>query len=86
MEEPVIKELAAKYNKTPGQIILNWHLSRGLVPIPKTSTMSRIRENLESDTFVMAPEDIPKISALNRNVRVCDAKDYELFANLPIFA
>ena len=86
IEEPVIKELAAKYNKTPGQIILNWHLSRGYVVIPKTVTVSRIKENFESTTFEMTQEELKKISGLNKNARVYDAKDYEAFGNIPIFA
>lgn len=85
-KEPVVLELAAKHNKTPSQIILNWHLSRGYVAIPRTSTLSRLRENLESDTFEMTPEEIKKISALNKNARVWDLKDMEMAGNVPVFA
>lgn len=86
MEEPVIKELAAKYKKTPGQVVINWHLSRGYTVIPKTSTESRIKENFESDTFDMSAEDTQKITALNKNVRACEAKDFDFFGNIPMFA
>jgi len=81
-----VKELAAKYNKTPTQIVLNWHLSRGYVVIPKTSTLSRLRENLECDTFEMTVEELKRISALNRNARACDPKNWEGFGFTPVFA
>jgi len=85
-EEPVIKEIAAKYNKSPSQVVLNWHLSRDYVIIPRTSTLSRLRENLECDTFDITPEETKKISALNLNHRICDAKNQEGKGFIPIFA
>jgi len=85
IEEPIIKELAAKYSKTPAQVILNWHLSRGYVVIPKTATQSRIKENFESDTFEMTAEELQKISGLNKNARACDSKNMEGFGFVPNF-
>jgi len=85
IEDPTIKELAAKYNKTPTQIVLNWHLSRGYVVIPKTSTASRLKENLECDTFELTADEVASISALNRNFRVCDAKNFGSYGFTPIF-
>lgn len=43
--DPVIKELASKYKKTPGQIVLRWAIQQGLAIIPKSSKLSRIQEN-----------------------------------------
>jgi diketogulonate reductase-like aldo/keto reductase len=85
LEEPVIKELVGKYNKTPGQIILNWHLSRGYTTIPKTATLSRVQENFESATFELSPEEIQKISNLNKNARTNNHKTLAFFANIPLF-
>jgi len=85
IEEPIIKELAAKYSKTPAQIILNWHLSRGYIVIPKTATQSRIKENFECDTFEMTTEELQKISSLNKNARACDSKNMEGFGFVPNF-
>jgi 2,5-diketo-D-gluconate reductase A len=44
-EEPVITSLATKYGKKTGQIILNWHLHRGHIIIPKTTKVERLGEN-----------------------------------------
>jgi len=45
LEEPVIKSIAEKHGKKPAQVILNWHLKRGHVIIPKTTKVERLAEN-----------------------------------------
>ena len=45
-KEQIFIDLAKKYSKTVGQIILNWHISLGVIPIPATSREWRIKENL----------------------------------------
>jgi len=86
IEETIIQELATKYNKTPSQIVLNWHLSRGYVIIPKTSNFSRLVENFGCDTFELTVDEIKKISGLNQNVRVCDPKNMKHYGFTPAFA
>ena len=61
-ENEKIKELAKKYDKTLGQIILNWHYCVGVIPIPGTSRIDRMKENLEALYFKMKDEDIQKLS------------------------
>lgn len=85
LEDPVIKELASKYKKTAAQVILNWHLSRGYVVIPKTSTPERLKENLECDNFEMSVEDLKRISSLNRDCRTIDPRKLDNFGNIPVF-
>jgi len=70
MHDPVVIELAQKYNKTPGQILLNWGFARGHVEIPKSSHLARIKENWDSQFFQMSPEDIEILTQLNRNIRI----------------
>jgi diketogulonate reductase-like aldo/keto reductase len=43
--DPVITSIAEKQGKKPAQIILNWHLKRGHLIIPKTSKVERLAEN-----------------------------------------
>lgn len=85
LEEPVIKELAAKHNKSPAQIVVNWHLSRGYVVIPKTANENRLKENFEADTFSLTAEEVKRIAQLNKNVRVVDPKDVTVFGKIPVF-
>ncbi|KAH7329645.1 2,5-didehydrogluconate reductase [Stachybotrys elegans] len=64
LEDPTIGAIAAKYGRTPAQILLNWNASRGNVVLPKSLTPSRIQSNLESFDFQLAQEDIDTINAL----------------------
>ena len=67
--EQIIIDLAKKYNKTAGQIALNWSVSREVIPLPMTSKPNRTIENLGSTDFVMEKQDLEKIDQLNRNQR-----------------
>lgn len=65
-ENPVLAQLAAKYHKTTAQIILRWHVQRGVVVIPKSIHKARMEENLQVFDFVLEPEDMDRISALDK--------------------
>lgn len=65
-ENPVLVQIAEKYNKTTAQIILRWHIQRGVVVIPKSTHKARMEENLQVFDFVLEPEDINQISALDK--------------------
>ncbi|KAF8913278.1 reductase AKOR2 [Mucidula mucida] len=66
--DPKIVELAAKYIVTPTQLILGWHLARGVPIITKSTNVKRQKENLKLP--VIAPEDVKQINALDRNDRI----------------
>ncbi len=51
LTEPAILELAKKYGKNAGQIILRWHTQRGVVPLPKSSSLQHQRDNLDIFDF-----------------------------------
>jgi diketogulonate reductase-like aldo/keto reductase len=69
LENPVIGELASKYEKTPAQIIIRWHLDHGFSAIPKSVTPRRIAENFDVFDFALAPDNIAAIDALDTGVR-----------------
>lgn len=69
MELDVVRRLAEKYGKTPAQIILNWDIQQGVVPIPKSTTPSRIEENIDVFDFALTQEELCEIDALNRDER-----------------
>ncbi|KAK7685563.1 hypothetical protein QCA50_011430 [Cerrena zonata] len=68
--DPTIVSLAAKYKVTPAQIILAWHLSRGVIAVPKSSNSLHQQENLAPPT--LSTEDLEAISKLNKNERLCN--------------
>ena len=77
-EEKLVKDLAKKYNKSVGVIILNWHHHMGVIPIPATSKINRMKENLESLNFEMENEDYKKLCSIydNKKIRFCGSKKY----------
>jgi diketogulonate reductase-like aldo/keto reductase len=68
--EDVIIKLAQKYNRTPAQVILRWHLQLGSIAIPKSVTPSRIRENLNVFDFSLEESEIFTISTLDKGQRI----------------
>ncbi len=85
LNEPVVKELAEKYKKSAGQIVLNWSLQRGHVIIPKSSNKGRQLQNLETYKFKLEKEEIDKISALACGERVIDISNFPGFGGVPAF-
>jgi diketogulonate reductase-like aldo/keto reductase len=70
MEDAALRELAAKYGKTPAQIILRWDIQRNVIVIPKSTHQERIISNQEIFDFELSEEDMALINSLNRNQRV----------------
>lgn len=62
--EPLLAELGQKYGKSPAQICLRWCLDQGVLPLPKSVTPARIRENLDVFDFALSPEDLARMAAL----------------------
>ncbi len=71
-DEPIILDLAKKYNKSPAPILLNWGLLRGTVVIPKSVTPERIKENIGAYDFALTRDDIKQIDTLNKDFRFVD--------------
>jgi len=75
-EEKVLVELAAKYSKSPAQIILRWDYQRGIVTIPKSANEKRMKENLDIFNFNLTEEEVKSISSLNKNKRIGPDPDH----------
>ncbi|UMT76292.1 aldo/keto reductase [Staphylococcus roterodami] len=69
LDDPVINKLAEKYEKTPAQIVLRWHLAHNRIIIPKSQTPKRIRENIDLFDFNLELTEVAEIDALNKNAR-----------------
>lgn len=63
MNDELVVNLAKKYSKTPGQILINWSLAKGFITLPKTTTISRLLPNLESTKFELSAEDVIELDA-----------------------
>ena len=65
--EPVLADIAAKYGKTPAQVILRWNVQRGVIVIPKTVHRERMEENLDIWDFELDTGDMEQIAGLDKN-------------------
>jgi 2,5-diketo-D-gluconate reductase A len=65
LENATVRTIAAKYGKTPGQVVLRWHIELGLVAIPRSSNPARIAQNIDIFDFVLTGDEIAAISALD---------------------
>lgn len=65
LSEPVLTALAAKYGKTPAQIVLRWSIELGLATIPRSSNRERLAQNLDVFDFALSAEEVARISALD---------------------
>lgn len=63
----ILKNIGNKYGKTLAQVILRWHLQRGVVVIPKSTHYERMVENFNVFDFKLSEEDMNLISTLDKN-------------------
>ena len=66
LRDPVIVEIAERVGRTPAQVVLRWHVQRGNIVFPKSTTPERMRENFELFDFELEPGDIERINGLDR--------------------
>lgn len=63
---PELKAIGGKYGKTAAQVILRWHLQRGIVVIPKSTHLERMEENFNVFDFTLTGEDMAAIATLDK--------------------
>lgn len=66
LNDPVIVEIAGKHGVSPAQVVLAWHLAKGIVAIPKSVTPSRIADNFAAADITLDAADIAAIDGLTR--------------------
>ncbi len=66
LEDPVLVRIAESVGRTPAQVTLRWHVQRGDIIFPKSTTPSRIQENFELFDFELTEDDMTSITALDK--------------------
>ncbi|XP_072508711.1 aldo-keto reductase family 1 member D1 isoform X1 [Notamacropus eugenii] len=69
LEDPLLISLGQKYHKSPAQISLRFTIQRGMVVIPRSFNVERIKENFQIFDFSLTDEEMKNIEALNTNIR-----------------
>jgi diketogulonate reductase-like aldo/keto reductase len=73
-EEPAVADAAKTHGKTPGQIVLRWHIQQdGVVAIPRTTRKERLKENADIFDFALCDAEMSAISQLRGGGnRICN--------------
>ena len=66
LDDPAIGEIADRVGRSPAQVVLRWHIQRGSIVFPKSTTPARIEENFALFDFELEPDDVARIDALDR--------------------
>ena len=69
LEDPMLATLAQTYGKSVAQVVLRWHIQRGVAVIPKSNSKDRILENINVFDFELTGQQMSAITALNTNFR-----------------
>ena len=64
-EDEVLKAIGQKYGKSTAQVMLRWHIQRGVIIIPKSVHKERMIENFNVFDFTLSEEDMKKIAQLD---------------------
>ena len=60
-----LEEICQAHQKSKTQVMLHWAVARGTTPIPRSSSLPHIKENIEIFDFVLTPEQMQTIDSLN---------------------
>jgi 2,5-diketo-D-gluconate reductase A len=83
LADPAIVAIAVRLGRTPAQVVLRWHLHRGSIVFPKSTTPARIKENFELFDFCLEPGDIEQIDALDAGEAGRTGPNPDVFAYIP---
>ncbi len=83
LDDPVITAIADRLDRTPAQVVLRWHIQRGSIVFPKSTTPSRIEENFQLFDFELEPADIDSIAGLDKGEAGRTGPNPDQFAYIP---
>ena len=83
LDDPAIVAVADRHGRSPAQVVLRWHVQRGNIVFPKSTTPARISENFEVFDFALEPDDVAAIDALDRGEAGRRGANPDTFAYVP---
>jgi 2,5-diketo-D-gluconate reductase A len=83
LNDPTITAIAARVGKSVAQVVLRWHIQRGDIIFPKSTTPSRIQENFEIFDFELGPDDVTAITALDKGEEGRTGPNPDVFDHVP---
>jgi diketogulonate reductase-like aldo/keto reductase len=70
LDDPVIVSIAEAHDRTPGQVVLRWHVQLGNVVFPKSVTQERIEQNFAIFDFELSDSEMEEIETLDAGERI----------------
>ncbi len=83
LDDPVVGQIAQKVGKSPAQVVLRWHIERGDIVFPKSSTPQRIKENIDIFDFELSDDQIDELTGLDRGEAGRRGPDPDTFDWIP---
>jgi 2,5-diketo-D-gluconate reductase A len=81
--DPAITAIAERLGRSPAQVVLRWHIHRGNIVFPKSTTPARIQQNFELFDFRLEPGDVERIDALDDGEAGRTGPNPDVFAYIP---
>lgn len=69
-DSPLLAEIAKRYGKSVGQVVLRWHLDTGFSPVFTSKKPERVREYSDIFDFRLTPQEIERVCSLNVNYKM----------------
>ena len=69
LADPRLAEIGARYGKSAAQVVIRWHIQRGVVVLPKSTHAERIRQNLDVFDFNLTDADMAAVNAIDTGKR-----------------
>jgi 2,5-diketo-D-gluconate reductase A len=66
LDDAAIGEIAERLGRTPAQVVLRWHIQRGSIVFPKSTTPSRMEENFALFDFELGADDVERVDSLDK--------------------
>ncbi|WP_433652551.1 aldo/keto reductase [Micromonospora zamorensis] len=83
LDDPTVVDIAGQLDRTPAQVVLRWHVQRGDIIFPKSTTPKRIEENTRIFDFELDDTAMERITALNKGEAGRQGPNPDTFAYLP---
>ncbi|MET7372376.1 aldo/keto reductase [Micromonospora arida] len=83
LDDPTVVDIAGQLDRTPAQVVLRWHVQRGDIIFPKSTTPKRIEENTRIFDFELDDAAMERITALDKGEAGRQGPNPDTFAYLP---
>lgn len=76
LKNEMVLSIASKHNVSAAQVLIRFHLERGVATIPKSTNDARIQQNLESFELQLDQEDMQNLKSIDKHYRYVNGKFY----------